>query len=196
MPAPKLLMYPAGPETPAVPEDRLAQELQSIGLIGAPIPLKEGMFYPVGEHFLQLVTFLGCSPAIELDPPRAPQELEAASAAGRFCHVFITSGTQLQFRGDNQTRTPRCPRCRSPEPHWKTMLEAWQEGKHEPAWSCQNCGFSGQLSDLVFRKTAGFARTFLEIRGIYPSEAVPGQTLLDTLAALTGEPWTSIYLRE
>jgi hypothetical protein len=196
MSAPKLLMHPANPATAAVPEHRLAQELQAIGLIGEPISLETTVLYPVGEQFLQLVTFLGCSPAIELDPPRDRQELEAASVAGRFCHVFITSGEQLQFRGDSQTRTPRCPRCRTPEPNWTARLRAWQEKKHESDWSCQTCGYSGRLSDLVFRKTAGFGRTFLEIRGIYPSEAVPGQTLLDTLAAQSGEQWTTIYLRE
>jgi hypothetical protein len=196
MPAPKLLLHPVDPDTAAVPEDRLARELRAIGLIGGGMPLGKAVFYPVGEQFLQLVTFLGCSPAIELDPPDDPQELEKASAAGRFCHVFISSGEQLRFRGDSQTRTPRCPRCRSPEPDWKTRLQVWQEGKQGPDWTCQACGFCGSLTDLVFRKTAGFSRTFLEIRGIYPAEAVPGPTLLDTLASLTGTPWTTIYLRE
>lgn len=196
MPAPKLLLHPADPDTAAVPEERLARELQAIGLIGERIPLEASAFYPVGDRFLQLVTFLGCSPAIELDPPGDPQVLEQASAAGRFCHVFISSGQQLQFRGDSQTRTPRCPRCRSPEPGWRAGLQAWQQGKPVPDWTCQSCGFSGRLCDLVFRKTAGFARTFLEIRGIYPSEAVAGPTLLDTLASLTGTSWITIYLRE
>jgi len=196
MPAPKLLLLPADPDTAAVPENRLVQELQRIGLVAARMPLQQAAFYPVGEHFLQLVTFLGCSPAIELDPPGDPQELEQASAAGRFCHIFIDSGEQLQFRGDSQTQAPRCPRCRSPEPDWKAALQAWREGKHGLDWSCQACDFSGRLSDLVFRKTAGFGRTFLEIRGIYPAEAVPGPALLNTLAELTGSPWTSIYLRE
>jgi hypothetical protein len=195
MPAPKLLLLPADPRTAAVAEDRLVRELQAIGLIGAQMPLEKAVYYPVGEHFLQLVTFLGCSPAIELDPPGDSQELEQASAAGRFCHVFIVSGEQLQFRGDSQTQAPRCPRCRSPEPHWKAGLQAWQGGDG-PDWRCHDCGFSGLLSDLVFRKTAGFGRTFLEIRGIYPAEAVPGQALLDTLASLTGGPWTTLYLRE
>jgi len=196
MPAPKLLLHPVDPDAATVPEDRLARELQAIGLIGDRMTLEKTVFYPVGEQFLQLITFLGCSPAIELDPPGDPLELEKASAAGRFCHVFISSGEQLQFRGDNQTRTPRCPRCRSPEPDWKARLQSWQGGQHGPDWTCQACGFCGRLSDLVFRKTAGFGRTFLEIRGIYPSEAVPGPALLDTLASLTGNPWTTIYLRE
>ena len=196
MPAPKLLMHPARPDTPAVAEDRLAPALQAIGLIGERIPLGNAGFYPAGEQFLQLVSFLGCSPAIELDPPDDPEQLAADSAAGRFCHIFISSGEQLQFRCDSQTRAPGCPRCRKPEPHWKPALQAWQQGKQGPEWECQSCGFRGSLSDLVFRKSAGFGRTFLEIRGIYPSEAVPGSVLLDTLASLTGGPWTTIYLRE
>ena len=196
MTAPKLLLHPVIPDAPAVAEDRLARELQAIGLIGERIPLGEGGFYPAGEEFLQLVTFLGCSPAIELAPPGDPVELGQASAAGRFCHVFICTGEKLRFRGDSQTRAPRCPQCRNPEPHWKTQLQAWQAGQADPEWRCRSCGFSGRLSDLVFRKTAGFSRTFLEIRGIYPSEAVPGPTLLDMLAALNGTPWTTIYLRE
>jgi len=196
MPAPKLLLHPADPDTAAIPEDRLAQEMQAIGLIGERMPLGNTGFYPAGEQFLQLVTFLGCSPAIELAPPDDPQEREKASATGRFCHVFISSGEHLQFRGDRQTRNPGCPRCRSPEPDWKAGLQSWQAGEHAPDWTCPSCGFRGHLSDLVFRKTAGFGRTFLEIRGIYPSEAVPGPALLDTLATLTGAPWCTIYLRE
>jgi len=196
MPAPIMLLHPVNPDTAAVPENRLAQEMQAIGLIGRPVSLEKSTFYPVGENFLQLVTFLGCSPAIELDPPGDPQELEQASAAGRFCHVFISSGEALQFRGDKQTHPPRCPGCRNSEPHWNARLQSWQDGNNGLDWSCRACGFSGRLSDLVFRKTAGFGRTFLEIRGIYPSEAVAGATLLDTLASLTGTPWTTIYLRE
>ncbi len=196
MPAPKLLLFPADTDTAAVPEDTLTQKLQAIGLIGRRMCLENAAFYPVGEHFLQLVTFLGCSPAIELDPPGDPQDLERASAAGRFCHVFIDSGDRLRFRGDSQTQPPRCPGCRSPEPEWEARLHSWQAGEHGTDWTCQACGFSGHLSDLVFRKTAGFSRTFLEIRGIYPAEAVPGPALLDTLAGLTGNLWTSIYLRD
>jgi hypothetical protein len=196
MPAPKLLLHPASPDTPAISEDRLAKELQAIGLIGEWMPLGAGGFYPAGEQFLQLVTFLGCSPAIELEPPGNPQELQKASAAGRFCHVFIDAGEQLRFRRDSQTRAPHCPQCRNPEPDWELQLPSWQDGKQGLDWRCQSCGFSGRLTDLVFRKTAGFGRTFVEIRGIYPSEAVPGPALLGTLAALSGEPWTTIYLRE
>jgi len=196
MSAPKMLLHPAAQETAVIPSDKLARVLQEIGLIGEPRHLQDALFYPAGERFLQLVTFLGCSPAIEIEPPDDPLELEKASAAGRFCHVFLSTGEALQFRHDSRTRAPLCPQCRSPEPDWNAELKSWQEGRGIPHWFCKACGFSGHLNDLVFRKTAGFSRTFLEIRGIYPAEAVPGPALLSRLEVLSGGPWVTIYLRE
>ena len=43
---------------------------------------------------------------------------------------------------------------------------------------------------------AGFGRTFIEIRGIYPSEAVPTDALLDKLQRLADGPWKTIYIKE
>jgi hypothetical protein len=36
----------------------------------------------------------------------------------------------------------------------------------------------------------------VEIRGIYPSEAVPGETLLKALQSLTGGDWSILYSKE
>ena len=55
---------------------------------------------------------------------------------------------------------------------------------------------NGQLTDLSFRKAAGIGHTFIEIRGIYPSEAVPTDALLNRLQRLSGGPWRTIYIRE
>jgi len=191
-----MLLHPAARETPAIALEQLSGQLRAIGLIDEPRPLHGDLLYPVGEQFLQLVTFLGCSPAIELVPPDDLQELEQASMAGRFCHVFLQSGDPLRFRHDSRTRPPLCPQCRSPEADWQLAADTWQDGEDTGKWSCRVCGFKGCFSDLVFRKTAGFSRTFVEIRGIYPAEAVPGPALLDCLQSLSGGPWTTIYLRE
>ena len=66
MAAHKLILLPADPDCPAVSTERLARELQAIGLIGPPRQLHNDSFYPTGEHFLQLIPFLGCSPMINL----------------------------------------------------------------------------------------------------------------------------------
>lgn len=196
MAAHKLLLLPTDPSRPAVGLDRLAECLQAICLIGKPVPLNDGQFYPTGDRFLQLVIFLGCSPLIELDPPADPAELGNASAEGRFCHVFLTETERVQFRADGQTHTARCPQCRKPEPDWKALIQAWQQEPVDTGWQCAACGHAGQLTDLLFRKTAGFGKTWVEIRGIHPSEAVPGDALLAALRALSGCDWNTLYLKE
>ena len=111
MAAQKLILLPTDPACPPVGSDRLAKKLQAIGLIGPPRAVNNDTFYPTGEHFLQLVTFLGCSPMIELEPPSDPVTLAADSAAGKFCHVFLSSAESLRFRSDPRTPAPRCPAC-------------------------------------------------------------------------------------
>ena len=194
MAAHKLLLSPADLSCPAVGPDRLAERLLAIGLIGRPVPLHDGPFYPTGDRFLQLITFLGCAPQIELDPPADPTELESASAAGRFCHVYLAETAQLQFRADSQTRTAHCPQCRKPEPQWQAIIHAWQQDPATTVWQCAACGHAGRPTELRFRKTAGFGKTWVEIRGIYPSEAVPGETLLAALRTLTDGDWTILYI--
>ena len=193
----KMLLYPADPQCPAISTQTLVKCLQSIGLIAAPIRLATETIYPVGEHFLQLITFLGCSPTIELEPPTDSDRLEAGSNNGNFCHVALTySEGRLQFRADAQKTAPRCPQCRQPDTHWREHLQAWQEDPECLHWSCSRCDYKGQLTDLNFRKFAGFGRNFIEIRGIYPSEAIPGEALLTSLEALNGCKWSILYIKE
>jgi len=192
----KLILLPADPDCPAVRTDRLARELQAIGLIGPPRQLNHDSFYPTGAHFLQLITFLGCSPMIELEPPSDPVTLASDSASGKFCHVFLSSSETIRFRSDPRPPTPRCPACRAPLADWQSLLQAWQVHPGNSDWQCSHCGHRGDITALGFRKSAGFGRSFIEIRGIYPSEAVPGETLLNTLKSLTGGDWSTLYIKE
>lgn len=196
MPAYKLILLPADPLCPPVNCEQLAGELQAIGLIGEPVALADEVFYPTGDNFLQLISFLGCSPMIELDPPADRATLLAASAAGKFCHLFLTCTQSLTFRADSQCPPPRCPDCRQPVAEWHTAIETWRGNRAQCDWTCARCGFTGKLTGLLFRKTAAFGRTFIEIRGIHPSEAVPTDILLERLQRLVGGPWKTIYLRE
>jgi hypothetical protein len=192
----KLILLPTDPLCPPLNCEQLAAELQAIKLIGEPVALGDDMFYPTGEHFLQLISFLGCSPTIELHPPADPVALSADSATGKFCHLFLCCTASLVFRVDSQCSPPCCPGCRQPVTDWKTATAAWQKNLAQADWACKHCGYSGQLTDLSFRKTAGFGHTFIEIRGIYPSEAVPTEALLTALQRLSGGPWKTIYIKE
>lgn len=196
MAAYKLILLPTDPLCPPLDCEQLSTTLLAIGLIAAPVTLAGTVFYPTGEHFLQLISFLGCSPMIELEAPTDPAELPTASAAGRFCHVFLSCSETLALRVDSQCSPPRCPDCRQPLADWQASIDAWKKDPAQSGWTCTACRFKGQVTDLQFRKTAGFGRTFIEIRGIHPSEAVPTDALLKTLQSLTDGPWKTIYIKE
>ena len=195
MTACKLILLPAEPQCPPLDREQLVSELQAIQMIGEPLALDNGVFYPTGEQFLQQISFLGCSPLIELEPPSDPATLSADSAAGRFCHVFLHCSISLCLHADKQCPAPRCPKCRQPFSDWRDAFSTFQQNPTLADWNCTGCGFSGQLSELSFHKAAGIGHTFIEIRGIYPAEAVPTDALLNRLQRLSGGPWRTIYIR-
>jgi hypothetical protein len=193
----KLVLYPSHVESPAVDNETLVAALQTTGLIDAPVCQDPSTGYRAGERFLQLITFLGCAPAIELDPPTDPAECARACANGSLCHIrLLPEETHLRFRGDNRLPAPRCPRCRKNEPGWPVMIEHWRANPGQNRWVCRECGYRGRLYDLNFRKRGAFGQTFIDICGIHPAEAVPVETLLEALGELTGCGWLYMYLQE
>ena len=193
MPVCQLLLCPADPESPRVTLETLESRLQAIGLIGPAFACGSTTGYPAGERFLQLVSFLGCSPAIELDLPADEAARTAACESGRACHVRLSQTQRgLRFRADARMPPPRCPGCRHPIPDWAARLADWRRDPAHNTWACA-CGQRGRLYELNFRKAGGFGHTFIEIRGIHPSEAVPGAALLDTLRDLNGCDWKTLY---
>ena len=193
----KLILYPSQADAPAIDTDELVQGLESIGLIGAAFRCQGRTHHLVGERFLQLVTFLGCSPLIELEPPADAAAREAACAGGRFCHVHLVAHrNRIRFRAGTQAPPPRCPHCRQVESRWPDLLQGWETEPRNTQWICTECGHRGRLYDLNFRRNAGFARRFIEIWGIFPSEAIPVESLLATLRQLGGSNWNYMYIRD
>lgn len=197
MSAHKLLLCPVDPDCPAIDSAVLADRLQAIGLAGNAVALGTATIYPTGERFLQLLTFLGCSPAIELDLPDNAAARVAACASGQACHIRISqSGSQLRFRADSRLAAARCPACRHPVTDWETRITAWRSNPADSGWHCSHCAREGRVFDLNFRKSAGFGHTFIEIWGIHPSEAAPVATLLAALEELSGCEWKTLYVKD
>jgi hypothetical protein len=197
MPAHKLLLYPDNPDFhPADPATLLAR-LQDIGLAGGSFRVQDQTRYLAGEHFLQLVTFLGCSPAIEFDPPADPGAVGAAAERGDFCHISLTLAKEHPaFRGGGRVPPPRCPSCRKAVSDWQQVLDDWQRTPDRDAWTCAQCGHHGRIQTLDFRRHGGFARVFIDIWGIHPSEAVPVDALLTSLAECSGTGWRYMYVND
>ena len=137
----------------------------------------------VGDRFLQLITFMGCSPHIELEPP--------AKGSNDFCHVLIHACDAPRLWTGTNTRPPRCPACRKVIDIQVTALL-----RHRAALPvvCNHCGANHPVDALRWRRDAGFGRVFVEVRSVFPAEAVPVESLLRALAATTGCRWDYFYV--
>jgi hypothetical protein len=164
-----------------VPDDQsaLVHLLTDLGLTGDTWEdEREYGFWP-GQQFLSLVMFLGCSPLVGFDPHQAGEGQPV-------CRLLMHSYSDVKFLSTTPCPAGRCPHCR-------TGLKVAQDAPHDGVYTCPGCGRSAVVSDLDWRQGAGFGRFFIEIRGIYPHEAVPTDKLLDTLRDSSGTNWRYFY---
>ena len=166
----------------------IEQVLVKVGLIGTAWGDSTQRRYLIGEHFLQLVTFLGCAPAIELEPP--------VNGHAEFVHVGISDIYPApQFIADSQDVLPRCPYCRKRYKDWQSAIQSWQiDATYQT--QCPTCHERLSPMQLDWRQSAGFGHFFISIFNIYPREAIPTEALLRALNKATDQSWDYFYIRE
>lgn len=136
--------------------------------------------YLPGDNFLSLITFLGCSPNINLMPVEDEN------------HCFITlyePSPEPVCLGYTQTVNPKCPACKKRISEWKTP--DWQTAGQ--LCHCDKCQKQTLYSELNWKHECGFARCGFEINHIYPHEAVPTDQLLEKLKQFSGVEWDYCY---
>lgn len=163
----------------------LTARLSEAGLLGPPLAGRNDAF-SVGERFLQLVTFSGCSVRVELSP--------AGDAS--FCHIRFTGPFRRPvFLSGRNTRPPRCRSCRSPLWNWKEVAPAWDKAAPAPV-SCPSCGETSPPWEYDWKEKAGFGRLFIQIEEIFPGEATPTPELMALLADASGCEWRHFYFQD
>lgn len=184
----RLILHVRNPDYLPDSVAQLEQVLREVGLIGKPWGEASQQRYLIGDRFLQLVTFLGCAPAIELEPP--------TNGDAEFCHVGISRlYASAHFIADSQNVMPRCPHCRKRFEDWQIAIQQWQDN---PAYQaqCPACHRNVSPTELDWRQTAGFGRFFVSIFNIYPREAIPTEALLQMLEKVTHQSWDYFYQHE
>jgi len=163
----------------------LTAVLSEAGLLGGPLEGGNDAF-AVGERFLQLVTFAGCSVRIELLP----------RGDAPFCHIRFTGPfPRPVFLSGRNTRPPRCRHCRSPLRNWKETVP----GREHPGpaqIACPACGEASPPWDYDWKGQAGFGRLFIQVEEVFPGEATPTPTLMALLEGTTGCEWRHFYLQD
>jgi hypothetical protein len=190
MSAGKLILHPQAALSPPPGQRALVSAVSEIGLVGEMLDSPpERQRFLAGERFLQLVSFLGCSPHIELEPP--------TTGSDDFCYLEVLGpwAPPRLLRGRN-TRPPGCPSCGRRKNGLPAQLRPWAELPEALRWKCGHCGAEHHPAQWNWRQQGGAARIALSINGIFPSEALPSDALLGTLKALNGEPWGYCYIQD
>lgn len=186
MVAPKLVLHPDC-RTQSLSAAAILKALRELEMLGTAFQLDGRQHFLPGSAFLEHLSFLGCAPAIALEPP--PEAAEAAARAGRFCHLHlypVTPQTRIRIRAG---QWPRCRGCRTDIGSGVTATDPGEV-------ICPGCGARTQAVDLNWRQAGGIARIFLDVYGIHTGEAVPGDRLLSGLAQASGGTWTFFYIED
>ncbi len=178
-----LLLCPQSPDWNPNNIADLIAHLHDIGFIAAAIdPASTETAYFAGECFLELVAFMGCAPSIRFAPDDNSEH---------FTHIRLHQYDNVTALTGEHTRAPNCPQCKKAFTSWNTKLDTLTT---KSLWTCEHCQHSAAPWDYQWRRSAGFARVFLEVTDIYPKEALPQQVLLDSLEQSSGIRWEYFYL--
>jgi hypothetical protein len=176
----RLILAPADPRAAPPSKASLLNSLDALELIGSPLDSAQDR-YLAGGRFLELISFMGCSPHVELEPP--------PDGTDGFCHIALMGPLDRpRLLYGPYTSPPRCPACRGRLEDWRETLTS-----ADTMLDCARCGERFPATRLVWRRTGGFARIAVEIRNIFPSEAVPVPELMTRLARDTGQDWGYFY---
>lgn len=172
-----LIIHPDDPNW--LPDDfnEITASLRHLGLIAGKIPDKEQSYF-VGDNFLELIAFMGCSPNINLTPQ---------ADTDKFCFIKLITKPEITALTSQHTHSPHCPDCKKPEKDWLNKIT-------DTALHCSFCGQINAPWNYNWRKSAGFGRFFVEVTEIYPKEAIPQPTLLSALEQHHDTNWVYFYL--
>lgn len=177
--------FHTAPDNPS----ELIATLQQAGFIADTIVVEGETHYRPGEEFLSLITFLGCSPVISMGEP--------GNTGDEFCHIALEGPLEApRFVGADNIKVPRCPGCGHRFDDWQGDVLRWEQEPDRASLTCPNCDKTLDVTQLRWRKCAGFGRFFIKVWGIFESEAVPNPNLLSMLEKNTGSAWQHFYIRK
>jgi hypothetical protein len=164
----------------------LTNALQEGGFIGDALSGRYERF-AVGERFLQMIIFAGCSTHLDLSP---------RDGDDRYCHIRISGPFEKpRFLWGSNTRPPRCPRCRTPLRDWRDRLTN-RKGATPERLTCPACGEPSSPDAYDWKRQAGFGRLFVQVEEVFPEEGVPTVALMKLLERTAKCCWHHFYIQD
>ncbi|MGV6809033.1 MAG: hypothetical protein ACWA5U_04080 [bacterium] len=172
-----LVLYPTAYESPIDHRELIAWARQE-GLVGQQ---EIEHRFQVGEQFLSLLCFMGCSPNIALYPQANSQQ--------PYCYIEIPQPTKTVLMSD-KVKIPHCPHCKMKQDQLVKQLRQSQI----KTYACPHCHSALIPEQLNWRKTAIFSPYRIMIQNIYEAEAIPDGNFLAQLEKVFPATWRYAYI--
>ena len=178
----------------------LLMGLSEIKFIGKPVfaadleDTQNPFEFCVGDAFLSSVTFMGCSPYIELEPPKTLKPNEKAD----FCFIrgSKSKNENIVYHAEQLSElntVPRCKQCRKVISNWSEQIQFIKSESKSMKLTCLNCDAVLTFRDLDWRKASGVGNTFVEVLNVYLQEGVPTDPFLQQLKEISSSEWQYFY---
>ena len=158
--------------------------LQEINFIGEKLTYNNEHFYLVGDKFLSLVSFCGCSTNIQTHPDENDSN---------FIAIKILPFTDKQyFYSGKVPFNYSCSNC-------KNLISLTNNDRkqfiieQDDFFTCPECKKNYFYHQINWRRKAGIGQFFIEIHGVFDGEGLPSDNLLNHLYNLTGSKWEHFY---
>lgn len=136
-----------------------------------------GIFTPA-DQFMNLITFLGCSPNIKLESKT---------------FILTQVNTQLTAYGGDSIENIVCPKCKTKITNPFELISNFSEQK---IWKSNCCHNTIEVQKINWRKSAAFSQAFIQINNIFPKEAIPSDQLLKQLSEFSQSSWNYFYSKQ
>ena len=175
-----LVLYPQDADYQISRMTDVMHDLHKIGLIDASI-VHHTDAWQVGSRFMELVTFLGCSPSLKLTEEKPGDPFTYVEIPAAYKETRLIAG--------QNARAPKCPHCKAPYEGWRIWKEKPFEIQH-----CDACTNEIDAKSMNWRQVSCVARQVIIIHEVFEGEAVPGDELMQSLHNITGTPWNYCYI--
>lgn len=138
--------------------------------------VNDKLYFEPGNKLMDYINFLGCSPSLRSG------ELDSI--------ITLHHYPEIRGMGGESIETLRYTGCKHAIENPSALITGYPQQRQ---WTCPQCKHQGQIEQINWRKSAGFACLFFEISGIFPKEALPTDALLALLKESTLSEWQWFY---
>jgi len=188
-----LILNPVKPLDLTQYKHSIIKALSELNIIGNSIIKDNNDYFFAGEHYLQYISFLGCSPYLNFEPKTDIALSDLQDTLPDLNYVqFNFNSTHYSFNKTEFGVKAICPVCKSKIIQWQGLIDTWEKD-NKPKLPCPQCKQTISILDINWRKTAGFYLSAILFYGIQSELAVPADNFLTRLEDITNSKWRYFF---